>query len=77
MYDVTWHLLTLGCYGIFGYCDTTEVLKAGTEHPLDELHSFRFLHKIHCTREPVAIPSNSRSTILYALDLLPSYRTGR
>ena len=31
MYDVTWHLLTLGCYGSFGYCDTTEALQADTE----------------------------------------------
>ena len=31
MYDVTWHLLMLGCYGIFGYCDTTEALQASTE----------------------------------------------
>ena len=31
MYDVTWHLLTLGCYGSFGYCYTTEALQADTE----------------------------------------------
>ena len=31
MFDVTWHLLTLGCYGSFGYCDTTEALQAATE----------------------------------------------
>ena len=31
MYDVTRHLLTLGSFGNFGYCDTTEALQAGTE----------------------------------------------
>ena len=31
MYDVTGHLLMLGCYGSFGYFDTTEVLQADAE----------------------------------------------
>ena len=31
MYDGTWHLLSFGCYGNFGYFNTTEALQAGTE----------------------------------------------
>ena len=31
MYDVTRHLLMLGCFGSFVYSDTTEALQAGTE----------------------------------------------
>ena len=37
MYDITWHLLILGCYGSFGYCDTTEALQAGTEQHSDDI----------------------------------------
>ena len=47
MCDVMEHLLSLGCYGSFGYFSTTEALQAGTEQH-SEAHSGVLRTK--CTR---------------------------